>query len=122
MKRSTKIISLAIIFAIAIFFFTRNGEVEAGVYDEFVKCITDAGAIFYGSFQCIHCATQKEMFGNSMQYVNYVECGPLGGPQTLACQQAGITGYPSWIIGSKKYEGGQQFSKLAELTGCQLPN
>ena len=121
MKKSTVAITAAVIIIIAVFFFTRNSEVEAGKYDDFAKCITENGAIFYGSFQCVHCTTQKNMFGNSMRYVKYVECGPLGGPQTLACQQAGITGYPSWIIGNIKYEGVQQFNKLAELTGCQLP-
>ncbi len=121
MKKSTKIIVAAVVLVLAVLFFTRNNEVEAGKYDEFAKCITEKGAIFYGSFQCTHCTTQKNLFGNSMQYVNYVECGPLGGPQTLACQQAGIDSYPSWIIGNKKYEGVQQFSRLAELTECQLP-
>jgi len=114
-------ITALVIIVIAVFFFTRTKEAEAGMYDEFAKCITGQGAIFYGSFQCIHCATQKSLFGNSMQYISYVECGPLGGHQILICQQAGITGYPSWIIGNKKYEGVQQLDKLAGLTGCQLP-
>lgn len=122
MKTSTKIISAVIILILAVLFFTRNKEVEAGKYDDFARCITDAGAVFYGSFQCVHCNTQKEMFGNSMQYVKYIECGPLGGPQTLACQQAGIDSYPTWKIKETKYTGVQQFDKLAELTGCQLPN
>ncbi|MBI2105296.1 hypothetical protein HYT56_00490 [Candidatus Woesearchaeota archaeon] len=120
MKNSTKIITAVIILVLAIFFFTRNNEVEAGKYDEFAKCITEKGAIFYGSFQCIHCGTQKEMFGNSMQYINYVECGPLGGPQNLACQQAKINSYPTWDINGARYSGVQQFDRLAELTGCQL--
>ena len=122
MKKSTKIITAAVILIIAVFFFMRDKEVEAGKYDEFAKCITDAGAIFYGSFQCVHCTTQKKLFGSSIQYVNYVECGPLGGPQTLTCQQAGINSYPIWDINGARYSGVQQLERLAELTKCQLPN
>ncbi len=121
MKKSTKILAAIIILVLAVLFFTRNNEVEAGKYDEFTKCLTEQDAIFYGSFQCSHCTTQKNLFGNSMQYINYIECGPLGGPQILACQQAGVDSYPTWIIKGKKYEGVQQLNKLAELTGCQLP-
>ena len=89
--------------------------------DEFAQCLTNEGAVFYGSYQCGHCIDQKEMFGSSMQYVNYVECGPLGAPPTNeACIQAGIDGYPTWIINGVKYVGVQQLNKLSELTGCQL--
>ena len=121
MKKSTGMITAAAVIIAAIFFFTGGNEVEAGRYDEFAKCITETGAIFYGSFQCTHCTTQKNLFGSSMQYVKYIECGPLGGPQTLACQQAGINSYPAWDIKGNRYTGVQQLSKLAELTGCQLP-
>ena len=121
MKKSMKIIAVIVILVLAIIFFTRNREVEAGRYDDFAKCITDAGAVFYGSFQCIHCTTQKEMFGSSMHYVNYVECGPLRGPQTLICQQAGVNSYPMWDINGARYSGVQQLARLAELTKCQLP-
>ena len=121
MKKSTKIIALIIILVLAVIFFTRNKDVEAGEYDNFAKCMTDTGAVFYGSFQCTHCTTQKNLFGNSMQYVNYVECGPLGGPQTLTCQQAGVKSYPSWNINGAKYEGVQPLARLAVLTKCQLP-
>ncbi|MEK6856569.1 MAG: hypothetical protein AABX49_00995 [Nanoarchaeota archaeon] len=120
MKKSTKIITLIVILILAVLFFTRDKEVEAGKYDDFAKCITDAGAVFYGSFQCIHCTTQKELFGNSMQYVNYVECGPLGGPKTMICQQKGVDSYPAWDIKGERYLGVQQLDKLAELTECQL--
>lgn len=121
MNKSTKIIAAIVILVLAILFFTRSKEVEARKYDDFAKCITDASAVFYGSFQCVHCKTQKKLFGNSMQYVNYVECGPLGGPQTALCQQKGIDSYPAWDIKGKRYLGVQQLDELADMTGCQLP-
>ena len=62
MKKSTKIIALIIILVLAVIFFTRNKDVEAGEYDNFAKCMTDTGAVFYGSFQCTHCTTQKNLF------------------------------------------------------------
>jgi len=88
--------------------------------DEFAKCLTSKNATFYGSFECTFCNRQKEMFGNSMQYINYVECGPLDSPPNAACINAGIERYPTWIINGIKYLGLQQLNSLSELTGCTL--
>lgn len=76
----------------------------------------------YGSYQCSACKYQKDIFGSSFQYVNYVECGPLGAPPTNeACIQAGIESYPTWIINDTKHIiGVQQPSELSDITGCPL--
>jgi protein-disulfide isomerase len=125
MKKKTIIWGLIIIIALVLIAtkaFNLNGNSTApGIYDDFAKCLTEKGAIFYGSFQCPHCKTQKEMFGNSFQYVNYVECGPLRGPIASECIDAGIEAYPTWIINGIKYTGTQDLSKLSQLTGCPLP-
>jgi parvulin-like peptidyl-prolyl isomerase len=91
--------------------------------DDFAKCITASNATFYGASWCTHCNNQKDMFGSSLQYVNYVECAVEGQPnvQTKACTDAGISGYPTWIINGKSYPGEQTLANLAKLTGCTAP-
>jgi parvulin-like peptidyl-prolyl isomerase len=91
--------------------------------DDFAKCITEKGAIFYGASWCEHCNNQKKTFGDSMQYVKYVECAVEGQPQvqTPECTTAGISGYPTWKINGQSYPGEQAMGDLARLTGCTLP-
>lgn len=83
------------------------------------KCLTEKGAKMYGAYWCPHCQNQKNDFGDSFQYINYVECdakGPNGNP--TACELAGIQGYPTWVIGGAKYSGEQDLSTLAKIAGC----
>ena len=91
--------------------------------DDFAKCITTKGAVFYGASWCEHCNNQKAMFGESLQYVKYVECAVVGQPQvqTPECTAAGISGYPTWIINNQSYPGEQTIAGLAKLTGCTAP-
>ena len=126
MKTAWKIVILFValsLVGVGYFSFSSiTGKVtEVGAYDSLAHCLTEKGAVFYGSFQCSHCKTQKELFGDSMRYVNYVECGPLGAPPTnKECIQSGIRAYPTWIIDGKKYEGVQSLDKLSELTSCKI--
>lgn len=95
---------------------------QPGQYDDFAKCITAAGAVEYGAYWCPHCQEQKNMFGNSFDHVNYVECSlPNRGGQTPACAQAGITGYPTWeFADGERLSGKQSFETLAQKTGCTV--
>lgn len=86
-------------------------------YGEFAKCLSEKGAVMYGAYWCSHCQAQKADFGDSFQYVSYVECSEY--PDE--CTEKGIQGFPTWIINGGKYEGVQQLSRLAALTGCELP-
>src|SRR3989344_1255561 len=107
------ITGFAIITIIILIIVSGRGS---GNYDDFAKCVTDSGAVFYGSYQCTHCSSQKQMFGKSMQYVNYVECGPLSGPQAQECVAAGIRAYPSWMLGSGQLvEGLVSLEQLSQL-------
>ncbi|MGV8087251.1 MAG: peptidylprolyl isomerase [Candidatus Woesearchaeota archaeon] len=92
-------------------------------FDAFAKCITANGAKFYGAYWCSHCNNQKTLFGDSMKYIQYVECAVEGQPQvqTSECTAAGISGYPTWIINGKSYPGEQTMANLAKLTGCSAP-
>ncbi|MGV8141606.1 MAG: SurA N-terminal domain-containing protein [Candidatus Woesearchaeota archaeon] len=91
--------------------------------DDFAKCLTENNATLYGASWCPHCNNQKEAFGDSIKYVTYVECADEDNPQvqTDACDKAGISGYPTWIIGGKQYPGEQSLSRLAQLSKCELP-
>lgn len=101
---------------------TTGNLVPIGNLDDFAKCITGKGAKMYGAYWCPHCENNKKLFGDSIQYVEYVECAVEGQPQvqTEECTDAGITGYPTWEVNGEKYPGEQTLENLARLTGCTL--
>ncbi len=100
---------------------TTETKTEANL-DAFAKCLTEKGVKMYGASWCPHCENNKKAFGDSWQYVTYVECAVEGQPQvqTAACTVAGIEGYPTWIVDGEKYPGEQTLQNLAKLTGCTL--
>lgn len=122
MKSSTKwVIAILVLVVIIILFWSSRADV-AGEYDLFAQCLTDSGAKMYGVYWCSHCAEQKEMFGKSFEFVNYIECDSRGDDANPeACDAAGIQGYPTWI-----FEDGSRVARtipLRELslrTGCAL--
>ena len=87
-----------------------------GKYDAFAQCLTDNGVAMYGMDWCKYCQSQKEIFGKSFEYVTYINCDK----SRFACDEAGVTGYPTWVIDGNDYGGVQQLYKLAQLTGCGL--
>lgn len=109
---------LIIIIGIIAFAATRPSKVNAepGELDEFAQCLTEQGAIFYGTEWCGFCQRQKEDFGPSMQYINFIDCDQ----NRNLCQSEGITGYPTWKINGQLYPGMQQLNRLSDITGCEL--
>lgn len=97
-----------------------GGAISSNVDTEaLAKCLTASGAKMYGAYWCPHCQDQKTEFGTAVEYLPYVECDVKGpNAQVQACNDAGITGYPTWIINGKKYQGAQSLDKLKELAGC----
>lgn len=93
-------------------------------YDSFAKCLTEKGVKMYGAFWCSHCKAQKEAFGSSFQYINYIEC-TVGGQQNSfaqVCKDAGIEGYPTWKFLDGTVKAGEvPMSELAKISGCALP-
>jgi hypothetical protein len=93
-------------------------------YDDFAKCTAAKGAKMYGAFWCPHCEEQKEEFGASFQYVDYIECGVKGDTraQTQVCKDANVKHYPTWEFANKtRVEGKQSFDFLGAETGCVQP-
>lgn len=88
--------------------------VDTKNYDLLAKCLTDNGATMYGTEWCPHCKTQKALFGDSFQYIDYVDCDKYKDD----CVAAGLDGYPTWKIKGTNYAGTQNFYILAEKTGC----
>lgn len=90
--------------------------------DGFAKCLTDKGMKFYGSKNCGWCAKEKELFGDSLQYVTYIECvDPETGEWSNACKEAKIEAVPTWqLLNGEKVSGFKTLEQLSELSGCQL--
>ncbi|NQD92808.1 vitamin K epoxide reductase family protein [Pseudomonas sp. CrR25] len=79
------------------------------------KHLERRGVRFYGAFWCAACQEQKRLFGSAAQHLPYVECSPAGrrGLVERACIEAGISGYPTWIIRGRRF---QQLLSTEELT------
>ena len=108
-------------FVVGMFYFFYGSNTTPGMYDDFAKCLTSKNVTFAGAYWCSHCAEQKNMFGDSMKYINYLECSlPNAAGQNEACNQLGIKGYPTWIINGQKYEGTQTLQELSRLTNCSI--
>ncbi len=91
--------------------------------DAFATCLTESGARMFGAYWCSHCNKQKEDFGSSWQYIDYVECSlPAAAGQTEICAKEEITGYPTWEFGDgKRLSGELSFETLALNSNCSLP-
>lgn len=81
--------------------------------------LEDAGAKMYGAFWCSHCYEQKQTFGKeAMADFPYIECFPEGWKQGVemagVCKEAGLEGFPTWVIGGEKLEGDQTLDQLEE--------
>ncbi len=98
-------------------------DVPAGMYTELATCIKDSGATFYGAYWCPHCKEQKELFGDAVSLLPYVECAtPGSNTPSPVCTSAGVEGYPTWIFkDGKKLSGTVPIATLASSTGCMLP-
>jgi len=115
--RARKIVSFVLILLLVISSGCVGTSTESK--DALAKCLTEKGVKMYGADWCQHCKNQKAAFGSSFQYVDYVECDPAGpnaNPQE--CINAGINGYPTWIINGVQYSGEQDLGTLANVAGC----
>lgn len=102
---------------------TNVNQVKSANLDDFAKCLKEKGATFYGASWCGHCQKQKTMFGEAQKYLPYVECSaPDGKSQTDVCKDKQISGYPTWVFADGSRQAGEiSLQKLADKTGCQLP-
>lgn len=127
MKVSRSILITGIVVAIAIlvivgFNIIRKATEEPEEYDIFAKCLSDKDIKIYGAYWCPHCKSQKEMFGKSWKYINYIECSlPNRAGQKIVCNEAGIKAYPTWEFqDGKRIEGELSLEELSQYSNCSL--
>ncbi|MEK7541010.1 MAG: hypothetical protein AAB529_02105 [Patescibacteria group bacterium] len=119
-----KILIISIIFVIGFFaVLLINQQRQPGKFDVFAQCLKEKNAVFYGTFWCSYCQSQKKMFGKSAKYLPYVECStPDGRGQLTVCKDKKIEGYPAWEFSDgSRLSGAIPLAQLSEKTGCQLP-
>ena len=93
-----------------------SAPAQYGNLDDFAKCLTQAQVKMYGTATCSHCIDQKEMFGDSFQYVTYVDC--IATPNL--CSK--IEGTPTWeLADGTLLLGTQELRVLSKKTNCPLP-
>lgn len=91
-------------------------------YDAFATCLVEKGYVMAGAEWCSHCKAQKDSFKGAFEDIiipagAYKDCEV----DTDWCQNAGVTGYPTWITPDQHtIPGVQQLSTLAKLSGCSL--
>ena|SRR3989344_8196300 len=114
MKKNNMITIGIVVFIIAVSFFILTRD-KPLVSEELAKCIGD-NSLLYVQKGCIHCETQKKMFGDSYQFLNVVDCFY----ENDVCTDENIRATPTWVITSSgsHVEGIQSIDKLKSLTGC----
>src|SRR3989338_9696221 len=91
------IVVAVLIVVTIVYLFGMEKNIDQGEIDEFAKCLTEKGAVMYGTFWCPHCARTKKMFGSSFKYIKYVECDPRGNnEQSEFCIEKKIDKYDTW--------------------------
>ena len=117
------LIAVVLIAAFGIVYYIGYQK-KAHKLDTFAKCLTDRGIKMYGAYWCPHCAEQKELFGESFQFVPYVECGVAGNrnAEQQICKDAGIKHFPTWQFPpvGDRVEQVIPLENLASRTGCSL--
>ncbi len=81
--------------------------------EEIAKCIGEKSEL-YVQLGCHACKTQEEMFGDSYQYLNVIDCFY----ERNKCIEKNITATPTWIISKKEYVGVQTIEELKNLISC----
>ena len=123
MKNPLVIFFTVFVVLVGVVFFMQSKEAsKPGEYDTFAQCVSDSGAKMYGAFWCPHCESQRNMFGNSRDFLPYVECStPDRQSQVQECIDAEIQSYPTWILSDgTRINGVQEFEQIAEFSGCEL--
>jgi len=107
-KRWITIIIILGVIILAFFLINKNKNETP---DEIAKCI-GKNSLLYTQLGCHACKTQEDLFGESYQYLNKIDCWF----ERDKCED--ITATPTWIIKGEKYIGVQTIEKLKELTNC----
>ena len=78
------------------------------------ECMTEKGAVIYGSRGCSITVKQLNLFGNASRYLDYVDCND----NRDRCAKNSIRYYPTWICKGRRITGSYPLDALADFTGC----
>ena len=94
-------------------------NIEEEDLKEFIGCLKDSDFKIYGANWCGWTKKLVTMLGGfDMVEPIYVECTE----QKEECDNAGVTGYPTIIIGGEIYQGPDRtFKAFSDVTGCVIP-
>lgn len=108
------IVSLLIFLGVAaVTWNIMQGGPVPGLNQVTTICIAE-NSVFYGTEWCSFCQKQKELFGDSAELLNIIDCDE----DKDVCVAAEIAVFPTWDIKRERYTGVQSLEKLRELTGC----
>lgn len=96
----------------------EKDNLSSSYKEKLAKYLAEQGMVMYGGATCAHCKEQKALFGDSVQYIDYVECeadAPNANPEE--CTAQGITNYPTWVYKGEQFVGLKQLSELAKIVG-----
>ena len=116
MKKKIAIIIVATVLVVFFIFIILPKEEEEKASESFARCLTEKGAKMYGTEWCSHCKAQKEKFGESFEFIDYIDCDM----NKDMCNVEKISGYPTWKIMGQSFPGGKTLEELSELSGCTL--
>ena len=122
MSKTKILVGTFVVFLTGLFIYFKTRP--SSPYDTFAQCLTGKGVKMYGAYWCPHCKEQKQMFGSSFKYVNYIECATPGtNIQNPICAKAKIKGYPTWeFADGSRIPGKLDFDTLSQKTNCPLPD
>ncbi|MBL7051868.1 MAG: vitamin K epoxide reductase family protein, partial [Nanoarchaeota archaeon] len=125
LKQLKSIFTIIIIINLLPFLFFNTVQAEQN-YNDFAQCLTDSGLVIYSSSQCGACAYQEDLFGDSYELLNVVECHPASedyNPEL--CNEREISATPTWIleVEGEEFEreiGYQNFEQLSSWASCEI--
>lgn len=83
---------------------------------DLTKKLKNQGFILYGDDNGADTLKQKNLFGQSFENIDYVDCNAqVVNSNPDECAAKNITVYPTWICGENVYTGYKNFFELSDL-------
>ena len=112
------IVAVAVAVTVAFLFWPKSALAPGtAARQAFAACLTQKGMTMYGDDACPNCQAQKQMFQQDFEQISYVNCVF----HQDECGQKNLPGYPVWMRDGKQFPGVQNFSELAQISGCTAP-
>ena len=105
------VISVVFVFIVGGVGYSYYNSQQPYILDEFAQCLTNKGAIMFGSSTCQYTSGQHGMFGPAKKFLDSRDF----------TEDPNIKVTPTWLINGQYYENAQSLRTLADLTGCELP-